>query len=71
MDTRTKYEKAKADRGFTDYKVAKESGVPASTLYDWVGRMNEKPYSTMSVGNMCRVAQALGITLGDLIGDVH
>ncbi len=70
MTTSEKYQAAKAERGLTDYQVAKMAGLPESTLYDWVGRMAEKPYSTMSVGNMLRVAQALGITLDDLIGDV-
>lgn len=71
MTTSEKYQAAKDAYGLTDYQVAKESGVPVSTLYDWVGRMAETPNAGMSIGNMARVAQALGITLDELVGDMN
>ncbi len=71
MDTRTKYQKARDALGMSDYQVAKAAGVPESTLYDWLGRMEEKPYLTMSVPNMLKVAQALGVTLDQIVGDVN
>ena len=71
MDTRTKYEKARDAKGMTDYQVAKASGVPDSTLYDWLGRMETKPYATMSLANMARVAAVLDVTLDQIVGDVN
>ncbi len=70
MDTRTKYTKARDAKGMSDYQVAKASGVPESTLYDWLGRMTEAPNAGMSINNMAKVAQALGVTLDQIVGDM-
>ena len=71
MDTRTKYEKARDAKGMTDYQVVKASGVPDSTLYDWLGRMETNPYATMNLANMARVAAVLDVTLDQIVGDVN
>lgn len=30
-----KYAKLRDERGITDYRVCKDTGIPATTLYDW------------------------------------
>lgn len=59
-----KYVAIRDARGMTDYEVAKISGIPRSTFSDWkTGRSEPK------LPKLLKVAEALNVTIGDLIGE--
>ena len=59
-----KYVAIRDARGMTDYEVAKISGIPRSTFTDWkTGRSEPK------LPKLLKVAEALNVTIGDLIGE--
>lgn len=55
--------KARLDREYTCAQLAQESGVPAQNIYLW-----EWGKAYPSVLNLISVADALGITLDELVG---
>lgn len=65
----TRYREAVEKLGISDYEVAKLSGVPDATLYDWIKRAADKPASTLSVENARKLAKFLGITLDELLAE--
>lgn len=65
----TKYREAVDKLGISDFEVAKQAGIPASTIYSWLGREGEKPKSTLSVENARKLAKFLGITLDELLAE--
>lgn len=65
----TKYREAVEKLGISDYEVAKLSGIPDATLYDWIARAKERPESTLSMANAVKVAKVLGITLDELMAE--
>ena len=59
-----KYVAIRDARGMTDYEVAKISGIPRSTFSDWkTGRSEPK------LPKLLKVAEALNVSIGDLIGE--
>lgn len=49
-------------KGMTAYRVAKDCGIPAMTLYDWkAGRTKPK------TDKLSKIAKYLGVTIEDLI----
>lgn len=47
-----KYQKLRDDKGISDYKVAKEAGIPYSTLKDWAkGIYQPKIDKIMKIAN--------------------
>lgn len=69
MTTRDKYERLRDALGMTDYEVMRKAGVEKSTFYTWRQRSEDKPGLAMTVPNMQKVAQALGVTLDQIVGD--
>ena len=62
------YEQLRNERGFTDYKVALETGIPQSSLYDWRHRSEKNPDATMSFEAIAKIADLFGVTLDALAG---
>ena len=59
-----KYVAIRDAKGMTDYEVAKISGIPRSMFSDWkTGRSEPK------LPKLLKVAEALNVTIGDLIGE--
>ena len=65
----TKYREAVDKLGISDFEVAKQAGIPVSTIYSWLGREGEKPKSTLSVENARKLAKVLDITLDELLAE--
>lgn len=53
-----KYAKLRDEKGLTDYKVAKETGIPRSTLYEW-GRGMYEP----KLDKIVKLAKFFGVPL--------
>lgn len=52
-----KYAKLRDERGYTDYQVAKETGILTSTLSSWkVGRYTPKLQKIMLIANLFGVS---------------
>ena len=58
MDVLEKIKKIKTERGWSDYQLAKESGLPYSTVTSWY-----KNNITPSVSSLEHICNAFGITL--------
>ena len=59
-----KYVAIRDAKGMTDYEVAKISGIPRSTFSDWkTGRSEPK------LPKLLKVAEALNVSIGELIGE--
>lgn len=58
----TKYAKIRDEKGLTDYKVSKGTGIRASTLSEWKnGRYTPK------VDKIAKIAAFLGVEIGEII----
>ena len=53
-----------AERGFTQYRVAKDTGISLSLFGKW----KEKPTSKISSGKLCAIADYLGCSIDYLVG---
>lgn len=62
-----KYAAARDAKGLTDNAVAKATGIPASTLYDWKQRSAENDEAGISTYTLWRIAKVLECTLEDLL----
>lgn len=59
-----KYAKIRDERGYTDYYVAKETGIATATMTDWkMGRYVPK------VDKLMKIARLLEVPLEDLLSD--
>ena len=58
------YEKIRDAHGYTDYRVAKETGISTSTLSEWKSNIS-KP----KVDKLLKIAKLFGITLDELVGE--
>lgn len=57
-----KYAQIRDEKGLTDYRVAKSTGIPASTLSEWKnGRYTPK------VDKIAKIAAFLGVDIGEII----
>ena len=63
MDYYSIYESIRNAKGWTNYRVSKESGVPQSTLSDW-----KRKGSTPDINTLTRIADALDVLLPELMG---
>lgn len=54
-----KYIKLRDARGMTDFQVSKETGIPPTTLYDFVKRDN----GNLSIENAKKIAKLFNVTL--------
>ena len=63
MDYYSLYENIRNAKGWTNYRVSKESGVPQSTLSDW-----KRKGSTPDINTLTRIADALDVLLPELMG---
>lgn len=64
MDIPAKLKKLMADRGFSEYKLAKLSGIPQSTINSLFRKGNLPTIPTLE--NLCR---AFGISLAEFFAD--
>lgn len=62
-----RYRAIRDARQLTDYEVARLSGIPKSTIYDWLKRGEEKD-AGMRVEHIVALAQALRVDPRELIG---
>lgn len=58
------YEKIRDAHGYTDYRVAKETGISTSTQSEWKNKVS-KP----KVDKLLKIAKLFGITLDELVGE--
>ena len=63
LATITKYQK---ERGWSEYQLAEQSGLPQSTISSWY-RKNVVP----TVPSLEKICKAFGITLSQLFADGH
>ncbi len=59
-----KYERIRDAKGYTNYQVAKETGISQSVLSGW-----KTGKSRPGLGNMKQIASFLGVTVDDLINE--
>ena len=57
------YEQLRNERGLTDYKVAQETGIPQSSLYDWRQRSEKNPEAAMSFDAIAKIADLFGVPM--------
>lgn len=62
------YEKLRDDRGLTDYEVAKQTGIPQSSIYDWKQRSQKDANASMSIRSLQKIADLFDISLLELVG---
>lgn len=55
------YAKIRDERGFSDYRVSKETGIGAATLSDWKNGLS-KP----KIDKLFTIAKLFGVSLEDL-----
>ena len=56
------YERLKAEKGITDYKVSQDTGVPRSTLSEW-GKGKYQP----KADKLMKLAEYFGVTIEDFL----
>ena len=62
------YEKLRDDRGLTDYEVAKQTGIPQSSIYDWKQRSQKDENASMSLRSLQKIAALFDVSLLELVG---
>lgn len=62
-----RYRAIRDAQGMTDYEVAMLTGIPKSTIYDWLQRGKENPGAGMNVEHIMALARALKVDPLDLI----
>jgi predicted transcriptional regulator len=62
-----KFEQMRQQRGLTIYAVAKKSGIPQSTMYEWLKRCKTDPDAHLSAQHAASVARVLGVDVAWLI----
>lgn len=58
-----KYAKLRDSKGMTDNSVATATGIPQSTMYDWKQRAAVQPKASLSLENMAKIANLLGVPI--------
>ena len=64
MDTHARLRQLMAERGWTEYRLAKESGLAQSTISNLVARNNLPSIPTLEI-----ICKAFGITLAQFFAD--
>ena len=54
-----KYADLRDELGYNDLRVAKETGIPQSTIYDWKQRFEKNEDARLSVDALAKVAKLL------------
>lgn len=62
-----KYAEVRDSKGMNDLAVARKTGVPQSTIYDWRQRSEKNPDAGISVAHLVRIAQALDVGIEELV----
>ena len=62
MSLYDKYSKIRDERNMTDYKVAKEAGIPQSTIYDW-----KYDVCTPKIDKLKKIADLFGVPVTEFI----
>lgn len=57
------YSRLRDERGFTDYRVAKETGIATSTLAAW-----KSGYYTPKIDKLAKIAQLFGVPVSYFLG---
>lgn len=58
------YARIRDEHGLTDYAVSRSSGVATATLTAW-----KQGKYTPKIGKLLRIADALGVSVTELLGD--
>lgn len=61
------YSKVRDAKGLTDYEVAKKSGIPQSTIYDWKQRSEVNENASISVPSLMKICAVMGCSLVELL----
>jgi transcriptional regulator with XRE-family HTH domain len=59
----SRYCELRRQKGVNDFTVARETGIPASTLYDWGQRDAQEPGAKTGVDNLMKLAAYFGVTI--------
>ena len=62
-----KYAAIRDRKGMNDLKVARKSGVPQSTIYDWRQRSEKNPNAGISGAALVKIADVLDVGVSELI----
>ena len=62
-----KYAEARDAKGLNDNAVARATGIPASTLYDWKQRSEKDENAGISTYTLWRIAKVLEVELVELL----
>ena len=57
-----KYEKIRNEKGMTDFSVAKETGIPPTSIYDW-----KNGISTPKLDKLIILSDFFGVDLSEFI----
>ena len=59
------------ERGITQQKLASESGVPSTTISEWIGKSkkSETGFREPGITRFHKVAKALGVSMDYLLGE--
>lgn len=59
----TRYSVLRDKNGLKDMDVSRETGIPASTLYDWKQRSEGNEHASLSLPNMATLASFFGVSI--------
>lgn len=62
MSLYDKYSKIRDENNMTDYKVAKEAGIPQSSIYDW-----KYDVCTPKIDKLKKIADLFGVPVTEFI----
>lgn len=62
MSLYDKYSKIRDENNMTDYKVAKETGIPQSSIYDW-----KYDVCTPKIDKLKKIADLFGVPVTEFI----
>lgn len=65
----SKYCKLRDENGLKDPAVARETGIPASTLYDWGQREAKQPGAKIGVDKLKALADFFGVKIEYFLED--
>lgn len=66
----SKYAVIRDQKGYNDLMVAKETGIPQSTIYDWKQRTEkctDEKKPALSVENLWKIAKLFDVSIEDLL----
>lgn len=60
------YARIRDEKKMTDYAVAKETGIGATTLFDW-----KSGRSTPKIDKIIKIARVLDVDVSEIIDELH